>query len=42
LAPAANIVVAETSTSDEGQIVGFVTVDPVTLYLDQIVVAPER
>jgi putative acetyltransferase len=42
LTPAANIVVAETSTSDEGQIVGFVTVDPVTLYLDQIVVAPER
>ena len=42
LAPAANIVVAETGTSDEGQIVGFVTVDPVTLYLDQIVVAPER
>ena len=38
LVPAATIVVAEA----DGAIAGFVTVDPVTLYLDQIVVAPER
>jgi putative acetyltransferase len=38
LLPSAEIVVAEA----EGDIVGFVTVDPNTLYLDQIVVAPER
>jgi putative acetyltransferase len=38
LLPSAEIVVAEA----EGDIVGFVTVDPKTLYLDQIVVAPER
>jgi putative acetyltransferase len=37
LVPGAEIVVAEIS----GQIAGFVTVDPRTLYLDQIVVAPE-
>jgi putative acetyltransferase len=37
LAPTAMITVAEQA----GQIVGFVTVDPRTRYLDQIVVAPE-
>jgi putative acetyltransferase len=35
--PAAIIVIAEA----EDEIIGFVTVDPGTLYLDQIVVAPE-
>jgi putative acetyltransferase len=35
--PAAAVVVAE----DDGQVVGFVTVDAKTLYLDQLVVAPE-
>ncbi len=38
LLPAATIVLAE---SDDGALVGFVTVDPKTRYLDQIVVAPE-
>jgi putative acetyltransferase len=38
LVPGTEIVVAE---GDGGGIVGFVTVDPHTLYLDQIVVAPE-
>lgn len=37
LVPSARIVVAEA----EGQMLGFVTVDPRTGYLDQIVVAPE-
>jgi putative acetyltransferase len=37
LAPSATITVAESA----GQLVGFVTVDPGTRYLDQIVVAPE-
>lgn len=37
LLPDATIIVAET----EDQLIGFVTVDPRTLYLDQIVVAPE-
>jgi putative acetyltransferase len=37
LAPTATITVAESA----GQLVGFVTVDPGTRYLDQIVVAPE-
>jgi putative acetyltransferase len=35
--PAAQIVIAEAG----GGMIGFVTVDPRTLYLDQIVVAPE-
>jgi putative acetyltransferase len=35
--PAAETVIAETG----GQMIGFVTVDPRTRYLDQIVVAPE-
>ena len=38
LAPSAAIVIAE----DAGELVGFVTVDPRTLYLDQLVVAPQR
>jgi putative acetyltransferase len=37
LVPQARIVVAESA----GAMTGFVTVDPQTLYLDQIVVAPE-
>jgi putative acetyltransferase len=37
LLPAATITVAER----EGALIGFVTVDPKTRYLDQIVVAPE-
>jgi putative acetyltransferase len=37
LAPTAMIAIAESA----GQMVGFVTVDPRTRYLDQIVVAPE-
>lgn len=37
LVPTATIVVAE----GDGDLVGFVTVDPATGYLDQIVVAPE-
>jgi putative acetyltransferase len=37
LVPVANIVLAESGE----QVVGFVTVDAKTLYLDQIVVAPE-
>jgi putative acetyltransferase len=37
LVPAAAIVIAES----DGTAIGFVTVDPRTLYLDQIVVAPE-
>jgi putative acetyltransferase len=38
LVATAHIMVAES----EGALIGFVTVDPKTLYLDQIVVAPER
>ncbi len=38
LAPSAEIVIAEAA----GAMAGFVTVDPRTRYLDQIVVAPER
>ena len=38
LVPAAEIMIAEAG----GEIIGFVTVDPRTLYLDQIVVAPEQ
>jgi putative acetyltransferase len=37
LVPAARIVLAEI----DGALAGFVTVDPKTMYLDQIVVAPE-
>jgi putative acetyltransferase len=43
LLPAAKIIVAEVAIAQAGgEMVGFVTVDPKTLYLDQIVVAPER
>jgi putative acetyltransferase len=38
LVPVARIVLAETG----GVLTGFVTVDPKTMYLDQIVVAPEH
>jgi putative acetyltransferase len=38
LVPVAHVVVAER----DGALVGFVTVDPATLYLDQLVVAPEH
>ena len=38
LVPSAEIVIAET----DGELIGFVTVDPRTLYLDQLVVAPPR
>jgi putative acetyltransferase len=38
LVPVAHIVVAEL----DGALVGFVTVDPATTYLDQLVVAPEH
>ncbi|MBV9555707.1 MAG: GNAT family N-acetyltransferase [Pseudolabrys sp.] len=38
LIPVAHVVVAETG----GELKGFVTVDPDTMYLDQIVVAPEN
>jgi putative acetyltransferase len=38
LIPVAHVIVAET----DGALVGFITVDPDTLYLDQLVVAPEH
>ena len=38
LVPKTEIILAES----DGALIGFVTVDPRTLYLDQIVVAPER
>ena len=38
LLPSAEVVIAEAAA----QMIGFVTVDPRTLYLDQIVVAPEH
>jgi putative acetyltransferase len=38
LVPAAKIVLAEC----DGGLIGFVTIDPKTMYLDQIVVAPEH
>jgi len=38
LVPVARIVLAESG----GALIGFVTVDPKTMYLDQIVVAPEQ
>ncbi len=37
LVPVARIIVAE----QQGRLIGFVTIDPKTMYLDQIVVAPE-
>jgi putative acetyltransferase len=41
LVATAQIVVVEREGNDGGTMAGFVTVDPRTLYLDQIVVAPE-
>ena len=38
LVPSAEIVIADS----DGEMIGFVTVDPRTLYLDQIVVAPDH
>jgi putative acetyltransferase len=38
LTPVAHVILAET----DGVLAGFVTVDPKTMYLDQIVVAPEH
>jgi putative acetyltransferase len=38
LLPAAEVVIAEA----DGEMIGFVTVDPRTFYLDQIVVAPKH
>lgn len=38
LVPVAHVVLAE----EDGHLAGFVTVDPKSMYLDQIVVAPER
>jgi putative acetyltransferase len=42
LLPIAEVVVAEADGAKQRTMVGFVTVDPKTLYLDQIVVAPEH
>lgn len=41
LVPVAEIVVAETDSAHNYAMIGFVTVDARTFYLDQIVVAPE-
>jgi putative acetyltransferase len=38
----AEVVIAKAQGSEEAKMIGFVTVDPRTLYLDQIVVAPEH
>ena len=42
LVPSAAITIAEAEGAGEREMIGFVTVDPRTLYLDQIVVAPEH
>jgi putative acetyltransferase len=42
LLPAAQVVIAESQKADTAVMIGFVTVDPATLYLDQIVVEPEH
>jgi putative acetyltransferase len=42
LLPAAKVMIAEANGAEGPTMIGFVTVDPHTLYLDQIVVAPER
>jgi putative acetyltransferase len=42
LLPAAEVVIAETRGTGEPTMIGFVTVDPRTRYLDQLVVAPEH
>jgi putative acetyltransferase len=41
LVPAAAVVIAEADSAEGPAMVGFVTVDPHTRYLDQLVVAPE-
>ena len=41
LVPASEIVIAEAQEDNKAVMIGFVTVDPRTRYLDQIVVAPE-
>ena len=38
---AAKIVIAQTKTDDAAAMIGFVTVDPASLYLDQLVVVPQ-
>jgi putative acetyltransferase len=42
LVQATDIVIAETGAAMNRDMIGFVTVDPRTLYLDQLVVAPEH
>ncbi len=42
LLPAAEVVIAETRDAEARAMLGIVTVDPQTRYLDQIVVAPEH
>jgi putative acetyltransferase len=42
LVPVVEIVIAEHASDRETAMIGFLTVDPRTGYLDQIVVAPER
>ncbi len=44
LVPAADVVVAEilSTATSPGALAGFVTIDPRTMYLDQLVVAPEH
>jgi putative acetyltransferase len=42
LLPSAEVVIAEADGAKGREMIGFVTVDQRTLYLDQIVVAPER
>jgi putative acetyltransferase len=41
IAPSAAIVIAEQNSAEGSIMIGFVTIDPRTRYLDQIVVAPE-
>lgn len=41
LVPAAQIVIAQCDGDGEAAMIGFVTVDPRTRYLDQLVVAPD-
>ena len=42
LVPAAVVTIAEAAAAEQRTMIGFVTVDPRTGYLDQIVVAPEH
>src|SRR5262249_23477982 len=41
LLPVADVVIAEAGDAKASAMIGFVTIDPKTLYLDQLVVAPE-